>query len=269
MTELEWVVHNLDEHKIVEFLKKWKTFPKVHIMFGQDVRDRAWDGGQNIRSVKEKRDVGHNDNKEGRDNNEFIGKLFEESVSEWIRLTRPHWPVYPVDYSKKQGKALLFSLDVAALRAKGCPTTPYIWNWGKPDEFGRVGPSWMIHKEELNEENTIYVPDESVSVFGLVNAAGTTQICGWCTYKDLRDLRKAGLLTPTYSPNIKDRKEGVFLFDLLEQNLLKPMSDLTDDQILNPKVMAAAKAAEEADAAEAEAEKAAKAAISPQWHKEE
>jgi len=252
VTELEWVVHKLDDHRIYEFLKMWKSFPRSIVAFGQDVRDRAWNGSQNIRSAKEERDKKCHDAGGGRDGNEFTGKLFEENLSFWISLTRPHWTIFPVDYEKKKGKALLFSLDVAALRSKGCPTEPYIWSWEQPDQFGRVGPTWMIHKEELN--NTIYVPDESVSVFGLVNAAGKTQICGWCTYKDLRALRKAGLLTPTYSSDIRDRKEGVFLFDLLEQNLLKPMSDLTDEQILNPKVIAAAKAAEED--------------ISPQWHKE-
>lgn len=244
---------------VAQFLRKWHCFPKAVVTFGQDVRDRAWNGSRSIRSVKQERDDRNNDNGKERNGNEFIGKLFEENVSDWISLTRPHWPVFPVDYEKKEGKALLFSLDVAALRSKGCPTTPHIWDWRKPDQFGRVGPTWMIHKEELN--NTIYVPDESVSVFGLVCAAGRTQICGWCTYKDLRDLRKAGLLTETYSPNLRDRKEGVFLFDLLEQNLLKPMLDLTDEQIRNHKVIDASKAAEEEDAA-------AKAAISPQWHKE-
>ena len=258
----------IEEKRINEFKDLCDSWPVYRCNFDEvdkGIRERAIKGGEKIRNKKGARDNRFNDTKNGRGVNETKGGVHIELVNYWIHEFRSHLQHFEPDYDVKFGKALAFSLDLAAIRGKtckpdrDCPTSEDFgsdkkrgWSWHEVDKLDRVGPSWLIAIEELGVDAIQYIPDDAVSVFGITCMSGWSEIWGWCTYKDLRELDRLGLLTDPYDDDMKGRKVGIFLIDLMEQGMLRPIVHLTDEQILNPMVIAAAQ----------------KAVISPQWHKE-
>lgn len=259
-----WIM--IEEKRIKKFNDLRDTWPVYRCNFDEvdkGIRERAIKGGEEIRNKKGARDIRFNDTKNGRGVHETKGGIHIEVFNHWIREFRPHLPHFEPDYKPKFGKALAFSLDLAAIRGKtckpdrDCPTGEEVsWSWWVTDKRDRVGPSWVIDIDELTDEGSLYIPDDAISVFGITCMSGWSEIWGWCTYKDIRELDRLGLLTDPYDDDLKGRKVGIFLIDLMEQGMLRPIHDLTDDKILNPMVIAAAQKAVEDEE------------IDPQWHKE-
>lgn len=252
----KWIVHDLDNTRINKFSREFERLNAMAWYRQCDEAEiyRAKNGGSAIHAERANRDIGHDDESEGREGQERYGKIGEEGLTFLVRKAFPHLVVPDVNYHlyKDGDQRIRFSTDVGDLYLK--MFTPDVYRFGgaqigemqdgrqRTDIYGRIGPSWLIGSEFLARygvevDDTIQykytIEDDSVCVVGCVDPNGLCQFFGWCTYKDLRVLYFEKLMTPMY--NGGKHKLGFFLFDLVEQGMLRSMNDLQESQIIRQK----------------------------------
>lgn len=203
---------------------------------------RSLEGATKIHLHKLLRDIKNEDNGSNREEDEQKGKVGEEGLRRCLLLLKPHLSLPEIDYELRNGKYLNWTKDLIKLQIKSCGLElDHPDKFKDYDKFNRYGPSWLINAKVMVKTSSVEIDgewkeeyilrDEEVIVLMVVDIkTGRCKVYGWTTYKDLRELHKRNLFTECYGE--LPHKRAFFLVDLVELDMVRPIEELRDDQII-------------------------------------
>lgn len=226
-----------------------RPFEPVYINLAKDdlIIDRiarATTGGQAICDARSKdRDANRNDIGPNRLEDHILGLLGEEfgSLYSWITHNLLLTPDYRV-YSDRQVRNRKTESDIGSLHFRTCHK--YLnagSHLGNLDSNDMQGVSFVFRHEEFrvnsyetDDNGTVtgckyMYAEESPWILSMSDLEGRGCIVGFIRSADLRSpvLKKR----PTYCKNMNKWKKAVYLTDLLDLNMLRPIYELTKDEM--------------------------------------